>query len=65
MRDVILFRVYSQIIAKQNLPDSIRNDLMSYVGCISGAIQLDQYKDLIGSAGLRGDPPRSSPLKFH
>lgn len=36
------------------MPDSIRNDLASYVGCISGAIQIDEYKDLLTSAGLQG-----------
>lgn len=43
-----------QIIAKQILPDAIRNDLASYVGCIAGAIQIDQYRDLIMGAGLQG-----------
>ncbi|THH18168.1 hypothetical protein EW146_g2770 [Bondarzewia mesenterica] len=41
------------IIAKQTLPDDIRNDLACYVGCISGAIQIDEYKNILTAAGLQ------------
>ncbi|KZT38628.1 NAD(P)-binding protein [Sistotremastrum suecicum HHB10207 ss-3] len=42
----------SNIIAKKSLPDKIRNDLALYVGCISGAIQLEEYKGLVEQAGV-------------
>jgi len=44
---------FDDIIAKQKLPDAIRKDLASYVGCISGAIQIDEYRDLLATAGLQ------------
>jgi arsenite methyltransferase len=45
---------YTQIVAKKALPDNIRNDLASYVGCIAGAIEVDIYKALLMEAGLTG-----------
>lgn len=51
----ILILGYSQIIAKQELPDAIRKDLASYVGCISGAIQIDQYRGILVAAGFQGN----------
>ncbi|KZS95230.1 NAD(P)-binding protein [Sistotremastrum niveocremeum HHB9708] len=42
----------SDIVAKKSLPDQIRDDLALYVGCISGAIQLHEYKGLLEQAGL-------------
>ncbi|ETW80153.1 hypothetical protein HETIRDRAFT_322938, partial [Heterobasidion irregulare TC 32-1] len=44
--------VLDDIIAKQPLPEYIRNDLASYVSCISGAIQVDEYRVLLAAAGL-------------
>jgi SAM-dependent methyltransferase/rhodanese-related sulfurtransferase len=47
-------RVYfDDIIAKQELPDPILKDLASYVGCVSGAIQVNQYHDLLAAAGFQ------------
>ena len=46
--------IYTQIVAKKALPDNIRNDLASYVGCIAGAIEVDIYKGLLMEAGLTG-----------
>ena len=45
---------YMQIVAKKALPDIIRTDLSSYVGCIAGAIEVDIYKGLLMEAGLTG-----------
>ena len=50
-----MFSDISQIIAKQTLPADIRDDLLSYVGCVSGAIQLDEYKKLLTEAGFPGE----------
>ncbi|KIJ52401.1 hypothetical protein M422DRAFT_222930 [Sphaerobolus stellatus SS14] len=45
--------VLDDIIAKKELPSEIRNDLSSYVNCVSGAIQLDEYKALLDEAGFK------------
>ncbi|KAF8626489.1 hypothetical protein AX17_006545 [Amanita inopinata Kibby_2008] len=42
------------IVAKNPLPDNILNDLKAYVNCISGAITLDEYKQLFADAGFQG-----------
>ncbi|KAF8909647.1 arsenite S-adenosylmethyltransferase [Gymnopilus junonius] len=44
--------VLDDILAKKHLPDNIKNDLASYVGCIGGAIQVEEYKALLKEAGL-------------
>lgn len=46
---------FQQIVAKRALPEAIRHDLASYVGCISGAIDVDTYKALLTDAGLTGE----------
>lgn len=43
----------SDIVLKGELPDKLRNDAEMYAGCISGAIQKDDYLDLIRKNGLR------------
>lgn len=45
--------VVSDIVLLQNLPDSIRNSIEAYVGCISGAVIKDQYLNLIKNAGFK------------
>ncbi|KAG5641534.1 hypothetical protein DXG03_004809 [Asterophora parasitica] len=40
----------AQILAKQPLPDEIRNDLTSYVNCISGSIQVEEYQQILQAA---------------
>lgn len=42
----------SDIALKKPLPPEIANDLMGYVGCISGAIQVEDYRDGLVEAGL-------------
>ncbi|KAG1775513.1 S-adenosyl-L-methionine-dependent methyltransferase [Suillus placidus] len=44
--------VVNDIIAKKLLPDTIRSDLSAYIGCISGALQLEQYRSLLNHAGF-------------
>lgn len=44
--------VVDDIIAKKLLPDTIRSDLSAYIGCISGALQLEQYRALMKLAGF-------------
>ena len=42
----------SDIALKQPLPPEIGNDLMAYVGCIAGAIMIDEYRAWSKSIGL-------------
>ncbi|KAF8813136.1 NAD(P)-binding protein [Phlegmacium glaucopus] len=44
--------VLDDIVAKKALPEHIKNDLASYVGCIAGAILVDEYKGLLQDAGF-------------
>jgi hypothetical protein len=42
----------SDIALKQPLPESIRNDVMAYVGCIAGAVAVEDYQDGLAAAGI-------------
>ena len=42
----------SDIALKQPLPPEIGNDLMAYVGCIAGAISIDDYRAGLTAAGF-------------
>ncbi|KAM7199688.1 S-adenosyl-L-methionine-dependent methyltransferase [Rhypophila sp. PSN 637] len=42
----------SDILAKQPLPDKLRNDIAMYVGCIAGASQVSEYEKYLGDAGF-------------
>ncbi|MCE9556195.1 MAG: arsenite methyltransferase [Planctomycetes bacterium] len=42
----------SDIALKQPLPPEIGNDLMAYVGCIAGAILIDDYRQQLAEAGF-------------
>jgi SAM-dependent methyltransferase len=42
----------SDIALKMQLPDELAGDLMAYVGCIAGAIPIDQYRAGLRSAGF-------------
>ena len=42
----------SDIALKQPLPPEIGNDLMAYVGCIAGAIMIDDYRSGLAAAGF-------------
>jgi SAM-dependent methyltransferase len=44
----------SDIALKQALPPEVGNDLMAYVGCIAGAIFIDEYKSGLAAAGFSG-----------
>ncbi|KAG1748466.1 S-adenosyl-L-methionine-dependent methyltransferase [Suillus paluster] len=44
--------VVDDIIAKKSFPDTVRSDLAAYIGCISGAVQLEQYRTLMKDAGF-------------
>src|SRR5271165_1724769 len=42
----------SDIALKRELPAEIGNDLMAYVGCIAGAILIDDYRSMLANAGF-------------
>jgi arsenite methyltransferase len=42
----------SDIALKKQLPPEIGNDLMAYVGCIAGAIMIDDYRSGLSTAGF-------------
>jgi SAM-dependent methyltransferase len=44
----------SDIALKQELPPELGNDLMAYVGCIAGAIPIEDYKNGLLGAGFSG-----------
>jgi arsenite methyltransferase len=44
----------SDILAKQPMPDSIREDVALYCGCIAGASQVQDYKSYLRQAGFNG-----------
>jgi arsenite methyltransferase len=44
----------SDILAKQELPMEIKQDLALYVGCIAGASQVGDYERYLKEAGFQG-----------
>ena len=42
----------SDIALKQPLPAEIGNDLMAYVGCVAGAILINDYRSWLAAAGF-------------
>jgi SAM-dependent methyltransferase len=44
----------SDIALKQELPAELGNDLMAYVGCIAGAIPIEDYESGLSNAGFSG-----------
>lgn len=42
----------SDIALKRPLPDGLANDIAAYVGCIAGAISIDEYRRLLMEAGF-------------
>jgi len=42
----------SDIALKRELPAEIGNDLMAYVGCVAGAVMIDEYKRMLVDAGF-------------
>ncbi len=42
----------SDVVLKGNLPEKLRADAEMYAGCVSGAMQLNEYLDTIAGAGF-------------
>lgn len=43
----------SDVVIKGNLPDKLINDVALYAGCISGALPVDEYLEVIKNAGFK------------
>ena len=43
----------SDIVVEGDMPEEIRKDASMYVGCISGAIQKEEYLKIINEAGFK------------
>lgn len=43
----------SDVVIKGTLPDKLRKDAEMYAGCVSGALELEEYVDVIRQAGFR------------
>ncbi len=42
----------SDVVIKGHLPEKLRQDAEMYAGCVSGAMPMDEYLDVIGKAGF-------------
>ena len=43
----------SDVVIKGDLPDKIRKDAEMYVGCVSGAVKIDEYIEIINKKGFK------------
>jgi len=43
----------SDIALSRTLPEKVRDSIAAYVGCISGAVLIDEYKKVVESSGLK------------
>ncbi len=43
----------SDVVLRGDLPDALRADAEMYAGCVSGAIQIDDYLNLLAEVGFR------------
>jgi len=43
----------SDMVLLKELPDSIKNSIEAYIGCVSGAIKRDEYIDAVKAAGFQ------------
>jgi arsenite methyltransferase len=43
----------SDVVIKGSLPDKLRKDAEMYAGCVSGAIEMDEYLDIINKQGFK------------
>jgi arsenite methyltransferase len=48
----------SDVLAKEELPKEVRDDIALYVGCIAGASQVKEYESWLKDAGFEGISPR-------
>ena len=43
----------SDVVIKGNLPEKLQKDAEMYAGCVSGAIEMDKYLEIINNQGFR------------
>ena len=43
----------SDVVIKGELPEALRKDAEMYVGCVAGAVSMNQYIDIINSKGFK------------
>ena len=43
----------SDVVIKGELPEKLRQDAELYVGCVSGAIDMDEYLEIISEKGFK------------
>jgi ubiquinone/menaquinone biosynthesis C-methylase UbiE len=43
----------SDVVLKGNLPENLRKDAEMYAGCVSGAIEMYEYIDIINKEGFK------------
>jgi len=43
----------SDVVVKGNLPEKLKNDAEMYAGCVSGAIEMQEYLDIIRETGFQ------------
>lgn len=46
--------VISDIVVTEALPDAVQKSIEAYVGCIAGALHIDDYLGAIRAAGFSG-----------
>lgn len=44
----------SDVVVQGELPDDLRADMEAWVGCVAGALEEQQYRQLLGDAGFTG-----------
>lgn len=43
----------SDMALRKELPEAIRKDVDAYIGCVSGAVLLDEYKNIVIASGVK------------
>lgn len=46
--------VVSDVVVEGEMPEAVRNDMMAYVGCIAGALEVNEYTRLLREVGFEG-----------
>ena len=44
----------ADMVARGALPDAVRRNLELWAGCVAGALEEDEYRELLGEAGFEG-----------
>jgi arsenite methyltransferase len=44
----------SDVVVEGEMPEAVRRDIEAYVGCVAGALEVNEYASLLRSAGFEG-----------